>query len=157
MKIISGGQNGGDLGGNAYALKHGIETEIFTHFGFKPIYPSETFDKVKVTHVSTRNGVQGLVTRRRFNIKNSDLAIVLCDGEFPSGNGSLATIKECIEYGKDYLVLSVSTNVNDFFAIDFLSKLKTPGVINIAGERKLNEEDVVSALERVLWVWIPKE
>lgn len=150
--VISGGQSGADLGGNLFALNMGISTAINTCRDFSPIFKSATFDKVKVNVVTERSGVAGLVERRMWNVINSDLTLIVSDKIVLDTRGSIATMNDCLRFGKTFCVCPMNDEWALFEIVSFLHKLERPRVVNVAGSRALRESEVAMFMED-LWIW----
>lgn len=149
MRIITGGQSGADLGGNRFAEKHAVPHVINTHIGFKPVYGEIPFG-FKVNIVSNKRGREGLNERTRYNVMQSDATLILVSGDTIHSPGSRLTLTTCSLYRKPRMVLNYQKETDgDVFR--FLQK-ENVGVLNIAGQRDLDEDLVVAFLEReILW------
>lgn len=161
--IISGGQNGADISGNIFADKYKIpnEVNIFKEFKHK-IFPLST----KVNYVCDKHHYIGnLVCRTQYNIDHSDITIILIKQDIWTTKGSLLTFKKCMKSKRDMVYFDIYTeigvcNINPFLgcitktvSISGMKDLliqRTPAIINIAGQRELNENNVISFLERIL-------
>ena len=149
QKIISGGQSGADLAGNYFAKKYQIETEINAEKNYKPLYDTIPTD-IKINIVSNKKGKEGgWVERRRYNIQSSDFTLILLGKSISETRGSLGTWNDCKRLKKDCFCVNIH-NPKDIDDIRFLLNRLCPKTINIAGERSLNKEEVISVLEKIL-------
>ena len=170
MKIITGGQSGGDLSGNFFAKKNGIETEINAFEGFKPTYDELPKD-IKINFVCNKeNYLANLRCRTLYNVKNSDLTIILLNKPIEYTKGSKLTYRECVRLEKDVLFMYVGMNIGlaiggypdldkgdmwykpIYSLIDAkkIIKSKNLHILNIAGQRDLNRNDAIKFLENLL-------
>lgn len=168
MKIVTGGQSGGDRVGNLYAKKHGIITEINAFEGFYPVKGVMPKD-IKVNYVCNKKSyAENLKCRTKYNVVNSDFTIILLNKHIDKTRGSKLTFKECILNNKNVVMFNIYTRFSEAYlyglfetipihysdASVVLSEiktiLKTRNVINVAGQRDLNEEDGVKFLESIL-------
>lgn len=166
MKIITGGQSGGDLSGNFFAKKNGIETEINAERNYKPLYGNIPTD-IKINIVSEKEGNKGgWIERRKYNIKNSDFTLILLGKPIEFTRGSLGTYNDCIRLKKDVIYINILTCMGSYHNKDLQSshitiinsinkvreiiKSKNIKVLNIAGERNLDESLGIEFLEKML-------
>ncbi len=166
MKIITGGQSGGDLTGNLFAKKHGIETEINAEKNYKPLYDEIPKD-IKINIVSDKEGSKGgWIERRKYNIKNSDFTLILLEKPIELTRGSKGTYNDCIKLKKDVIYIDIFTHIGSYHDHNLSSsrttvirsldtakeiiKSKEIKVLNIAGERKLTKLTGVIFLEKLL-------
>lgn len=147
-KIISGGQRGADVSGNFFALNHNIPTEANINAGFKIAHAM-----IPVNVVSQKTGTAGLVERRRYNISNSDITIVLIRGFSPHTPGSVGTVNDCFHAEKPFIILNVLDTKASAENLE-LRFPKDPVCVNIAGQRDLSEGDTLMFLNEVLEKWI---
>lgn len=148
MIIITGGQSGADLGGNRFAEKHGIQNCINTHIGFKPVYGEIPYG-IKVNIVSQKRGREGLNERTRYNVMQSDATLILVSGDVIHSPGSNLTFTTCQLYRKPRKILNYQKESGEVAA--FL-KAEHVRILNIAGQRDLDEDLVIAYLEReILW------
>lgn len=163
VKFISGGQSGADLAGNRFAKKHGFETEINAEHNYKPLYEEVPKD-IKINIVSSKIGSSGgWVERRKYNVVHSDLTLILLDKPISKTKGSKGTATDCQRYLKNYAYVDIykKTGVYQCYTIEShgviagVSCLRlimddlNPEVINIAGQRDLDEKDAIRFLEDV--------
>ena len=166
MLIITGGQSGGDLGGNYFALKHSIPTEINAERKYKPLYDKVPKD-IKINIVSRKKAQQGgWIKRREYNVKKSDMTIILLKDPIDNTRGSLGTFHDCERFGKDVLYINIYSHKGKYYrysvfgnpwgvviGIDNAKSLIShinPEIINIAGQRDLVRNDVIKFLEELL-------
>lgn len=166
MKIITGGQSGGDLCGNLFAKKHGIDTEINAEKNYKPLYDDIPTD-IKINIVSEKEGSKGgWIERRKYNIKNSDFTLILLTKPIEFTRGSRGTYNDCIKLKKDVLYIDILRHIGSYHSKDLSSsyittirsienvkevvKSKNIEVLNIAGERDLNKMLGIEFLEKLL-------
>lgn len=168
MKIISGGQSGGDLGGNYFAKKHNTDTEINAFKDFKPVSDNLPTD-IKINYVCDfADYAENLRCRTRYNIKNSDFTIILLNKDIYFTKGSKLTYKECLRLKSDVLYIDINTHIGGFHdrtwslsnhrVIQSLesarqiikSKSDHIFVLNVAGQRDLDEYKAIEFLEKLL-------
>lgn len=163
MKIISGGQSGADLAGNRFAKKHGFETEINAEYNYKPLYEDIPKD-IKINIVTSKTGSSGgWVERRKYNVVHSDLTLILLNKPIAQTKGSKGTATDCQKYLRNYIYMDIYKRtgiyqcytIKNHGVITGVSYLRqmiddlSPEVINIAGQRDLNEKDAIRFLEEV--------
>lgn len=164
MKIISGGQSGADISGNLFAYEHGIETEVNAFEGFKPVRGTIP-PYIKVNYVCDKKDyVANLKCRTIYNIDHSDLTIILLKDDIYYTKGSLFTLNRCMKSKKNVITTDIYTQEFDYtlFGIQYFTyrnkptslkemvqKLE-PKILNIAGQRELDERDAVIYLEKIL-------
>ncbi len=148
MKIISGGQSGADLGGIDFAKKYGIECEMNAFEGFKPVRDNIPTD-VHINYVCFKPTYNSnLVCRTIYNVLNSDLTLILVNKPIERTKGSLLTYNTCIKNKKPMCLCDI--NIQYDIVRHFLKKFNiSNSIINIAGERVLERNNVVEYLERV--------
>lgn len=160
--FISGGQNGADLAGNRFAKKHGFKTEINAEHDYKPLYEEVPKD-IKINIVTSKTGSGGWVERRKYNVVHSDFTLILLDKPISKTRGSRGTATDCQKYLRNYAYVDIykKTGVYQCYTIEShgviagISYLRqiiddlNPTIINIAGQRDLDEKDTIRFLEDV--------
>ncbi len=160
IKIISGGQNGADLGGLLAAEALGsIRTGGFMPLGFKtedgnfPEY-AERFGMVALES-------SNYALRTIKNVKESDVTLVFAYDVY--SYGTQLTIAQCKKQGKPVLVTwlgDYSSDVHDDKIIEFLNKHQ-PKIINVAGNRESKHPGICKMtydiMRCVLKKWICNE
>lgn len=166
MIIISGGQSGGDRAGIDFAKKYNIPCKINT---FKDFYPISGIlpDNVEIEYVcDTANYIQNLRERTKFNIQNSEFTLILLDNDIIFTKGSKFTYNLCMKLKKDVLYIDINTYIGSFHDKTWSSgntrvvrsiesakeiiKSKNIQVLNIAGQRELDEIKAIAFLEKLL-------
>lgn len=150
MKIISGGQSGVDIAALMFADKYGIENEVNIFKNFKPIrnesYPKTT----KVNYVCNENKLvtysDKLRCRTKYNVLNSDITLILVNKPIEDTKGSLLTFNLCKTYNKPRYVI----NINNLEQIKKVGTLNNYNIINIAGQRDLDNLELLTVLE-IIW------
>ena len=146
MKVISGGQSGADLIGIRWAKSKGINTEINVHKGFKPLYDELPAD---VNVVSVSEGCSGLIARRRWNIRHSDLTLIFTNGDIIYTKGSLSTHNDILNPKLNLDRTCYWIRLDQRGNIEF-PELKWSMTINITGERIIDkEQDMVWYLDEM--------
>ncbi len=163
MKIITGGQSGADLAGNRFAKKHGFNTEINAEQNYKPLYDDVPED-IKINVVSLKDGPSGgWIERRRYNVTHSDFTLILLNKAISKTKGSRGTVTDCQKFIKNYAYIDIYKkrgicqcySIRDHRVVIGASSLRqimedlNPSVINIAGQRDLNEKDAIRFLEEI--------
>lgn len=152
--IISGGQSGADLSGNVFATRHEIPTRIYTFEGFKPVEGKDerllnTFERINIKVKYRNNYVAALNERTEFNVKRADATLIFVQQPIEQTRGSNLTMRLCRLNKKPYLVVHTGFPIQAIkYTREFLLKHK-PAILNCAGERFLNKEDVLVILEKV--------
>ena len=164
--IITGGQSGGDIAGNILADKKGIPNEVNIFKEFKPtrkeIYPKST----KINYVCDKHHYIGnLACRTQYNVNKADITIILVKQDIQNTKGSKLTSEKCIKLGKNYFVCDIYKEnkcyyfkhenfylleVIDIKEVKNIINFLCPKIINIAGQRELNNEDAAKFLEKLL-------
>ncbi|MDP2736089.1 MAG: putative molybdenum carrier protein, partial [bacterium] len=99
VKIITGGQSGADLAGNVFAREIGIETEINSFAGFRPVRKEDwdlyrSFKRNNV--VTTSNYIYGLRKRTVYNVIHSDATLIFVRRGLETKGGSFLTRGICL-------------------------------------------------------------
>lgn len=166
MIIISGGQSGADISGNIFADKHNFLNDVNIFKGFKPV-KGETYPKsTKFNYVCDKNHyIANLLCRTEYNVTHSDFTLVFVEEPIYLTKGSKKTIELCIKYKKDCAFVHIYTQVGTYWlfsqniienTFDTIDELKTIlnkvniNILNIAGQRKINEKYIISILEKLL-------
>lgn len=173
MKIITGGQSGADLSGNYFANKYGIDTEINTFHGFKPItdeLPNNEKIKINFLNLGGRDYSDNLRKRTEYNVKNSDFTIILLDRSIKDTVGSKLTLELCKKHNKSCYYVNIYTEEGVIctssgettlgFQVDFAKrhlKFTDKSILNIAGQRTLDRVDCIKFLEKLMSSYINTE
>ncbi len=166
MRIITGGQSGGDLAGIYFAKKYNIPCKINT---FKDFYPisGNLPDDVEIEYVcDTGNYISNLRERTKYNVQNSDFTLILLNKDIVFTKGSKLTYNLCLKLKKDVMYIDIDTHIGSFHDKTWSSgntrvirgvdsakeiiKSKNIQVLNVAGQRELDEPKAVVLLEKLL-------
>jgi len=135
-KIISGGQSGVDRAALDAALAAGLELG-----GWCPKGRRAEDGAIADYYPLTETKCKTYATRTRWNVRDSDATLILCDVE-PTG-GTALTIDCCRQLNKPYFICSpASTSPADLLAWISLHKLK---ILNVAGPRESADIPVYEA------------
>lgn len=165
-QIISGGQSGADRAAIDFAKKHKIPCKINIFKGFYPI-SGDLPDDVEIEYVcDTGNYSQNLRERTKYNVQNSDFTLILLNKNILFTKGSKLTYNECLKLKKDVLYIDINTYIGSFHDKTWSSgntrvvrsiesakeiiKSKNIQVLNIAGQRELDEIKAIAFLEKLL-------
>ena len=166
MKIITGGQSGGDLAGIYFAKKYHIPCKINT---FKDFYPitGNLPDDVEIEYVcDTGNYISNLRERTKYNVQNSDFTLILLNTDIMFTKGSKLTYNLCMKLKKDVMYIDINTHIGSFHDKTWsygntrviqsiesareIIKSKNIQVLNVAGQREINEYNALEFLEKLL-------
>lgn len=135
-KIISGGQSGVDRAALDAALAAGLELG-----GWCPKGRRAEDGPIADCYPLTETKCKAYRTRTRWNVRDSDATLILCDVE-PTG-GTALTIEFCRQLNKPFLICSpASTSPDDL--LEWIS-LHKPKTLNVAGPRESIDMPVYEA------------
>jgi hypothetical protein len=158
ITVISGGQNGADLGGMMGAKRAGFPHHVVTFPGFMPIsgaYPAGL--EVRETSPCFSSYPKSLVARTKLNVENSDGTLLFHVSELSKTRGSKLTARHALDHGKPLQVVDLRLDwaAGEFVEaeIDLLAAWidrRIAKVLNVAGERHCDEETVARIMEQIL-------
>lgn len=165
MKIISGGQSGGDRAGIDFAKKYNILCKINTFKDFHPI-SGNLPDNVETEYVcDTGNYIANLRERTKYNVQNSDFTLILLNKDIIFTKGSKLTYNFCLKLKKDVMYIDINTSIGSFHdkiwssgnirvvrsieSAKEIIKSKNPKILNVAGQRNIYEPDAIIFLEKL--------
>ena len=132
-KIISGGQDGADLGGLLAAKELGIETGGTAPKGYRTVWGSN-LDLKDFNLVESYSS--SYVPRTKDNVLNSDATLIICFDE--NSAGTIQTLNFCKRYNKPYFIFNVSNILNrmenENNCVNWFLE-NPPEVLNVAGNR----------------------
>ena len=126
-KIVSGGQAGVDRAALDAAMAAGLEVGGWCPKG-RRAEDSPIPDRYPLTETKCNK----YRTRTRWNVRDSDATLILCEGE-PSG-GTALTIQFCEQLNKPFMIISPSST--DFKAVNEWLLSQQVKVLNVAGPRE---------------------
>ena len=135
-KIISGGQSGVDRAALDAALAAGLELG-----GWCPKGRRAEDGPIADRYPLTETDCESYATRTRWNVRDSDATLILCDAE-PTG-GTALTIEYCRLLDKPFLICSpASGSIED--PLEWIT-LHKPKILNVAGPRESTDMPVYEA------------
>ena len=165
-EIVSGGQLGADMAAMVFAKKHHIPCKINAFKDFNPIHGNFPEDVEIVNVCDTGNYISDLRERTKFNIQNSGFTLILLDIDIMFTKGSKLTHNLCLKFKKDVLYIDIDTCVGSFHdktwssgntrvirCIEDAKKImesKNIPILNVAGQRELDEMSAVMFMEKLL-------
>ena len=136
LKIISGGQSGVDRAALDAALAAGLELG-----GWCPKGRRAEDGPIADYYPLTETKCKAYRARTRWNVRDSDATLILCDVE-PTG-GTALTIEYCRQLNKPFLICSpASGSIQDPLEWITFHKLK---ILNVAGPRESADMPVYEA------------
>ena len=154
--VISGGQSGGDLGGNEGARVAGVATCVRTFRGFQPLggrrleqlgYPVYWLD-LQGSYAAK------LHQRTEHNVLAGDATVIFVHRPVGETRGSLLTFDLCARHQRPVCVLTLGHRDTTKRLVAFLRRqvlaAPAPLVLNVAGQRTCNEAHVALLLSAAL-------
>ena len=132
LTMISGGQTGVDRAALDAAMSLNIPVG-----GWCPKGRRAEDGPIPDSYPLTETKCNKYRTRTRWNVRDSDATLILCEGE-PTG-GTLLTVQFCIQLNRPFLVVSPSSDLQPVFAWIDTHQIK---VLNVAGPRERDDMPV---------------
>lgn len=146
MKINTGGQRGADICGNYFADIHNISNDINIFHGFKSTIPFPKSSKINYV-CDKHDYILNLKCRTIYNIKHSDITIILLKDDIYNTKGSQFTWNQCRRARKDVILLNIYKDVEP---LKIPTNAFNEAIINIAGQRNLDFDATIRFLEKLL-------
>lgn len=140
-KIISGGQSGVDRAALDAALAAGLELG-----GWCPKGRRAEDGPIADCYPLTETGCESYAKRTRWNVRDSDATLILCDTE-PAG-GTALTIEYCRQLNKPFLICSPASASPDE-PLEWITRHKLK-ILNVAGPRESSDIPVYAAAREFL-------
>jgi len=149
---MTGGQSGGDLAGNRFAIQRQIATlvNVCAEFWPKRAEDHQFFLSLSRYVVTPLSGIEGLRSRTLYNVVNADATIIFIQRPLNQTRGSRLTARFCEENHKNFLVIRLDPDYPKREArkvAKFLAK-HDPEVLNVAGERTIFDAYEIDCLHR---------